>query len=77
MSVQHLWDGSWAIVADVLDKFFVLTGSGGYSYLYEPLWWIGMITSELYLILYGRLLTIELEVALFLSNSDHLIYEFL
>lgn len=22
------------------------SGSGGYSYLYEPLWWVGMITSE-------------------------------
>ncbi|KAJ4826174.1 hypothetical protein Tsubulata_034270 [Turnera subulata] len=22
-------------------------GSGGYSYLYEPLWWVGMITSKL------------------------------
>ncbi|XP_040872077.1 probable magnesium transporter NIPA4 [Glycine max] len=21
-----------------------LTGNGGYSYLYEPLWWVGMIT---------------------------------
>ncbi|OQU82658.1 hypothetical protein SORBI_3006G281700 [Sorghum bicolor] len=24
--------------------FHVMTGVGGYSYLYEPLWWIGMIT---------------------------------
>lgn len=22
------------------------SGVGGYSYLYEPLWWVGMITSE-------------------------------
>jgi hypothetical protein len=26
--------------------FHVMTGVGGYSYLYEPLWWIGMITSK-------------------------------
>lgn len=24
----------------------MLVGVGGYSYLYEPLWWIGMTTSE-------------------------------
>ena len=24
----------------------VITGVGGYSYLYEPLWWVGMITSK-------------------------------
>ena len=24
---------------------FSLPGAGGYSYLYEPLWWVGMITS--------------------------------
>ena len=23
-----------------------MTGVGGYSYLYEPLWWVGMITSQ-------------------------------
>ncbi|VAH31618.1 unnamed protein product [Triticum turgidum subsp. durum] len=23
--------------------------SGGYSYLYEPLWWIGMVTSKYHL----------------------------
>lgn len=23
-----------------------MTGVGGYSYLYEPLWWVGMITSD-------------------------------
>ena len=27
----------------------ILTGVGGYSYLYEPLWWVGMITSEFFL----------------------------
>ncbi|WMV50519.1 hypothetical protein MTR67_043904 [Solanum verrucosum] len=26
----------------------VRAGVGGYSYLNEPLWWVGMITSELY-----------------------------
>ena len=26
--------------------FHVMTGVGGYSYLYEPLWWVGMITSQ-------------------------------
>ncbi|KAG7033403.1 putative magnesium transporter NIPA4, partial [Cucurbita argyrosperma subsp. argyrosperma] len=25
----------------------VRAGAGGYSYLYEPLWWVGMITSEI------------------------------
>lgn len=25
----------------------VVAGVGGYSYLLEPLWWLGMITSEL------------------------------
>jgi hypothetical protein len=24
----------------------VRAGSGGHSYLYEPLWWLGMITSK-------------------------------
>ncbi|KAL5131781.1 putative magnesium transporter NIPA4 [Glycine soja] len=24
----------------------IRAGSGGYSYLYEPLWWVGMITSD-------------------------------
>lgn len=24
----------------------MFAGVGGYSYLYEPLWWAGMITSE-------------------------------
>ncbi|KAL6328855.1 hypothetical protein AAG906_003872 [Vitis piasezkii] len=24
----------------------IRAGVGGYSYLYEPLWWVGMITSE-------------------------------
>ncbi|URE12231.1 hypothetical protein MUK42_23198 [Musa troglodytarum] len=27
-----------------LNWFHLITGVGGYSYLYEPLWWIGMIT---------------------------------
>ncbi|RWV82964.1 hypothetical protein BHE74_00026274 [Ensete ventricosum] len=27
-----------------LNWFHPITGVGGYSYLYEPLWWIGMIT---------------------------------
>lgn len=26
--------------------FHVMIGVGGYSYLYEPLWWVGMITSK-------------------------------
>ncbi|CAK8530155.1 unnamed protein product [Lathyrus sativus] len=30
----------------------VRAGSGGYSYLYEPLWWVGMITSESFMILF-------------------------
>lgn len=25
---------------------FILQGSGGFSYLIEPLWWLGMITSK-------------------------------
>ncbi|GFY94709.1 magnesium transporter, putative [Actinidia rufa] len=27
----------------------IRAGVGGYSYLYEPLWWVGMITSEFFL----------------------------
>lgn len=27
---------------------FSLAGAGGYSYLYEPLWWVGMITSTFF-----------------------------
>lgn len=31
-----------------LVEFFVLnnTGVGGYTYLLEPLWWVGMVTSK-------------------------------
>lgn len=29
------------------NKFHLITGLGGYSYLYEPLWWAGMITSKI------------------------------
>lgn len=50
---------SWKIRCICLICFFI-SGSGGFSYLHEPLWWIGMITSKyihqglsfLYLIIY-------------------------
>lgn len=29
-----------------LSLLLLVAGVGGYSYLYEPLWWVGMITSE-------------------------------
>lgn len=35
-------------VVKMFKPFFfcdLTTGAGGYSYLYEPLWWAGMITS--------------------------------
>ena len=32
-----------------------MTGAGGYSYLYEPLWWAGMITSESGFVLWAEL----------------------
>lgn len=37
----------------ILNRRLSVAGVGGYSYLYEPLWWVGMITSELYLISAG------------------------
>ena len=40
------------LVSDFLTKKYpltILTGVGGYSYLYEPLWWVGMITSKFFL----------------------------
>lgn len=33
-----------ANTGDLTFMFHVMTGVGGYSYLYEPLWWVGMIT---------------------------------
>ncbi|WVY94871.1 hypothetical protein V8G54_033959 [Vigna mungo] len=44
-------------------------GSGGYSYLYEPLWWVGMITSELYVILFGFDRTSDLNIEFFSNTS--------
>jgi len=29
-------------------KFILLTGVGGYSYLLQPFWWAGMVTSNLF-----------------------------
>jgi hypothetical protein len=29
-----------------INLLILVAGVGGYSYLYEPLWWVGMITSE-------------------------------
>ncbi|KAH1204381.1 putative magnesium transporter NIPA4 [Glycine max] len=46
----------------------IRAGSGGYSYLYEPLWWVGMITSELYTILFGFGMTNELNVSAALAH---------
>lgn len=34
----------------------LFAGVGGYSYLYEPLWWVGMITSEFYFVLNVQLI---------------------
>lgn len=35
------------VLADWLrTNILFMAGVGGYSYLYEPLWWAGMITSK-------------------------------
>lgn len=33
---------------------FLIEGSGGYGYLLEPLWWIGMFTSKGYFFSYRQ-----------------------
>ncbi len=38
-------------IDDLQGWLWALAGVGGYSYLYEPLWWAGMITSKLLLLL--------------------------
>jgi hypothetical protein len=38
-------------IDDLQGWLWALAGVGGYSYLYEPLWWAGMITSKLILFL--------------------------
>lgn len=42
-----------------------MRGVGGYGYLLEPLWWIGMITSEL-----ESLLSLSLESFAIFSNFE-------
>lgn len=37
-----------------LCSLIFFAGVGGYSYLYEPLWWVGMTTSESYIIPFGH-----------------------
>lgn len=48
MLIEYLYAISDAYL-EILKSLFSLnftTGVGGYSYLYEPLWWAGMITSK-------------------------------
>ncbi|KAI4321183.1 hypothetical protein MLD38_034597 [Melastoma candidum] len=46
----------------------VRAGAGGYSYLYESLWWTGMITS--YLVTMPRMRSVDLMAINILSPSS-------
>lgn len=39
---------SFSLLCSITCSYFLIctVGSGGFSYLYEPLWWLGMITSK-------------------------------
>lgn len=47
--VEYIWSYLQNLDINLLKHIFSCTGVGGYSYLYEPLWWTGMITSELFI----------------------------
>ena len=69
-----MWHGvemSFASYSSRLDdvvSWSCVAGSGGYSYLYEPLWWAGMITSKVTLLQLLALSTVVMSRILSLGD---------